>query len=69
MLAYPDTDTCKLVHLGHELDDIASKLDSLAAQLNRGVVDDGLFEETRYQLTKCSARLDAAFYAETCRVE
>jgi hypothetical protein len=65
MNSYQDVEICELVHLGHELDDITSKLDSLAAQLNHGVVDDELYEETRSQVSKCIEWLDTAFQFRT----
>jgi hypothetical protein len=50
-----------LIHLGHELTDMAFRLNSLAAQLKYGVVDCRLFDTLSEQVKVFDKRLDRAF--------
>jgi len=48
----------QLVHLGHELDDLAGKITLLANLLNSGHVDQKLFKRLRRQIDICGTRLE-----------
>lgn len=58
MKRHPHLTIWRLVHLGHELDEISCKLAILAAQLNRGHADHKLFEMAFRQIRKCGHRLE-----------
>ena len=45
----------QLVHLGHELEEVAFKLNMLAAQFKRGAVDHRLYEAARGLTKPCTS--------------
>jgi hypothetical protein len=63
-MAHSKNTIWNLVQLGHELDEIVGRLDSLATQFNRGIVDNELYRETHYQIKKCDRWLGHAFRSD-----
>ncbi len=47
-----------LVHLGHEMDEIAAKIRCLATLLNHGHIDDKLVTSALHQVKRCGRRLE-----------